>query len=240
MKKALKDLDAKKVETLTIGTADDDHFAEEEFVFDMKMPKLKKLVLMRTMIKKLKLTDALVPKLRTLIIEGCSESGLDLDVKHSKIEEVQLDYLSDSITKPNALQKMLSVAKHLKFFRSYKTVFPSDVVFASDKLQGVVCQRADLLVGVKVYSPVLQSLDLCYCHELEIVEVPVVYRGFKKVAQKKLSKFEVAVDGHHADLIIRDLASTGRLKGGPAQYFDGDSEFGMHDSVSDGDGASIS
>lgn len=111
------------------------------------------------------------------------------------------------------LNKMLEHAIHLESFDSYK-LRVGELSFASNHLKYIRLHRAEMLYTLRLYSPVLEQVNLQGCYSLEELKILDDHPLKKKLpASQALSQFVVdATNACLSDEVVNELNSNPRVR----------------------------
>jgi hypothetical protein len=163
-------------------------FCEEEYTFELNLPKLQELTIEDCAVQKLVLNDTLTPQLKKLKVQNAADE-VEWLVECSNLEEISVNYLRPA--DDEMILKMLEKANKLVRWDSYKLHIMGEIVFISTQLEHIRIHRADCLQEFAVYSPVLRNLDLQACYDIQCIGILEEWDGFPKIDNTTASKFRV-------------------------------------------------
>lgn len=138
---------------------------ENKLTLEVPMPKLQTIKLIDCAFKKIALGDELTPVVEELFMQNIPYD-CDLTVKLPELKHFSMFYY-DPPEDDAWLHDMLSTAKKLRTFDSYKLRVGPELNFASNDLESIRLHRAELLESLSVYAPNLKMLNLQGCYGLD-------------------------------------------------------------------------
>jgi len=133
-------------------------------ILEVAMPKLKNLKLIDVAFAKVKLNHDLTPMVEELCMQNIPDE-CDLTVELPELKSFSMHYYGP-VDNDMWIHDMLTTAKNLVTFDSYKLRVHPELKFAGNDLQTIRLHRAECLERVSIYAPRLKELILQACYDL--------------------------------------------------------------------------
>ena len=189
------------VSVLTIQSHSGFYDDSVEYSLEVAMPKLTKVQLIDVSFSHVKLDNELTPLVEELFMQNIPDE-CNLTVLLPELKSFTMFYYGPTENE-EWISKMLTTAKKLKTFESYK-LRVGELHFASNELETIRLHRAELMCYLSVYAPKLKMLNLQACYDLNEIKLLDEHPNFIKPAGAG-SKF--TVDTTNA-CITRSIANT--------------------------------
>jgi len=176
----------------------DDYIEDPEGVFDRKFPKLESLKIQVAPLRRIHLTAATCPRLKTLFLDNLLDE-CELTMAVPTLQNVSL-YFWRAEDRPEAVVDMLAAASNLRSFESYKLWSNRHLRFVGPKLEYIRLHRAESLEHLELWAPNLQKLNLQACYDLRRVHFLPTHPLAKKLPANYRCPHRLHINVENANL----------------------------------------
>ena len=174
------------------------------------MPKLETLKLIDVCFSKVTLNTMFTPLIEELFMQNIPDE-CELTVQLPELKSFSMHYYGPP-DDDTWIHDMLSTAKKLRTFDSYKLRVGPELHFAGNDIESIRLHRAELLMSLSLYAPNIQDLNLQGCYgldgELKILDS---HPNFTRPAGRG-SRFTVnTVNACISQSIVRTLENSSRF-----------------------------